>query len=98
MANPGVHVEHDALTAQAQKLGASKNELEAKLQEIKGQIENLVTSGFVTETASDSFAQAQAQWNQTAMSCIAQLEGFAQYLGKASEAFRSTDSQFTVKL
>jgi WXG100 family type VII secretion target len=98
MATPGVHVEHDALLEQARKLGESKNALEAQLQEIKGQIENLVTSGFVTETASDSFAEAQAAWNQTAMQCISQLEGFSAYLGKASEAFRATDGQFTVKL
>jgi WXG100 family type VII secretion target len=99
MANPnGVHVEHGALEAQAQRLAVNKNELEAKLQEIKAQIQELVTSGFVTVSASDSFAQAQEQWNQTAMACISQLEGFSQYLGKASAAFQETDSQFTVKL
>ena len=94
----GVHVRHDDLQTQAQKLGAAKNELEAKLAEIKGQIQELVSSGFVTDTASASFAQAQAEWDQAARQCVAKLDDMSAYLGKASQAFKDVDAAFTVKL
>ena len=98
MAGEGVKVSHEALQSQAQKLGASQNELEAKLSEIKAQIGELVSSGFVTESASDSFAQAQADWDNAARACVAKLQEMASYLGKASQAFKDVDQAFTVKL
>ena len=94
----GVHVEHDALATQAQRLATAKNELEAKLTEIKGQIQELVSSGFVTDSASESFRVAQENWDTAARNCVGELEVMGQYLGKASAAFADVDSQFTVKL
>jgi WXG100 family type VII secretion target len=94
----GVHVEHDALTQQAQRLAANKNELEGKLQEIQGQIQELVSNGFVTDSASKSFADAHERWNTAAKNCVGELETMGSYLSKASEAFKGVDEQFTVKI
>lgn len=94
----GVHVEHGALQAQAQRLGQAKNDLEAKLQEIQGQIHELVSNGFVTQSASGSFAEAHERWNVAAKNVVGELELMGQYLGKASEAFKDVDQQFTVKI
>lgn len=94
----GVHVEHDALATQAQRLATDKNDLEAKLTQIKTQIQELVSGGFVTESASESFREAQERWDTAARACVGELEVMAQYLGKASAAFKDIDSQFTVKL
>jgi WXG100 family type VII secretion target len=94
----GVHVEHDALATQAQRLATAKNDLEAKLTEIKSQIQELVSGGFVTESASESFREAQERWDTAARATVSELEVMAQYLGKASAAFKDIDSQFTVKL
>ena len=54
----GVHVNHDDMNAQAQRLGQTKNELEAKLQEIQSQIQQLISSGFVTDSSSAAFGEA----------------------------------------
>jgi WXG100 family type VII secretion target len=94
----GVHVQHDALATQAQRLGQAKNELEAKLNEIKGQIQELISGPFKTETASASFGEAHEKWNTAARQCIEELTVMGQYLGKASAAFREVDQEFTVKL
>ena len=94
----GVHVEHEALATQAKRLAEAKNELEAKLTEIKGQIQELVSSGFVTESASESFRAAQENWDTAARNCVGELEVMGQYLGKASAAFQDVDQSFTVKL
>jgi WXG100 family type VII secretion target len=94
----GVHVEHDALATQAQRLGQAKNELEGKLQEIQAQIHELVAGGFVTDTASKSFAEAHDRWSTAAKNTVGELELMGQYLGKASAAFKDVDQQFTVKI
>jgi WXG100 family type VII secretion target len=99
MANPnGVHVEHEALATQAQRLATSKNEIEAKLSETKAQIQELISSGFVTQSASESFGQAFERWETAARNTVAELEVMGQYLGKASAAFADVDHQFTVKI
>ena len=99
MANPnGVHVDHTALADQAKRLAQAKNELEGKLSEIKGQIEELVNGGFSTQSASDSFREAAARWDTAARATISELEQMGLYLGKASAAFADVDKQFTVKL
>jgi len=94
----GVHVEHGALHAQAQRLNQAKSELETQLQQIQGQIHELVANGFVTQSASGSFAEAHDRWNTAARNVVSELEVMGQYLGKASEAFKEVDQQFTVKL
>jgi WXG100 family type VII secretion target len=94
----GVHVKHEEMQAQAQRLAQTKNDLEAKLAEIKGQIAELVAGGFNTESASESFRAAQERWDTAARATVGELEVMAQYLGKASAAFAETDAQFTVKL
>jgi WXG100 family type VII secretion target len=94
----GVHVSHDDMNAQAQRLGLAKNELEGKLQEVQSQIQNLVSSGFITDSSSASFAEAHERWNTAAKATISELEMMATYLGKASAAFADVDKQFTVKI
>ena len=94
----GVHVKHEEMQAQAQRLAQNKNDLEAKLSEIKSQIAELVAGGFNIESASESFRAAQEKWDTAARNCVGELEVMAQYLGKASAAFADVDSQFTVKL
>src|SRR3712207_5413868 len=58
----GVHVEHGALAEQARRLATAKNELEDKLREIQSQIQDLISNGFVTESASESFGAAADRW------------------------------------
>jgi WXG100 family type VII secretion target len=93
-----VHVDHAAMAAQAQRLAATRAELDATLQAVQAQIHDLVSGGFVTESASTSFATAQERWNTAARNCVEELDHMAQYLTKTSDAFAQTDSEYTVKL
>jgi len=93
-----VHVDHEALAAQAKRLATAKNELEAKLAEIQGQIQELISGGFNTESASASFGEAAERWNVAAKNTIAELETMGIYLNKTSGAFAEVDAQYTVKL
>jgi WXG100 family type VII secretion target len=98
MSGGKIHVEHGALEAQAARLAQARAELDTQLQQIKTQITELVTSGFVTDSASGSFAAAHETWNTAARTCIDELDVMGQYLSKTSQAFGQVDQQFTVKL
>ena len=99
MANGGgVHVEHEALAAQATNLATTKNELESVLTRLQAQIQELVSSGFVTDSASVSFGEAHERWTTAARATVTELETMGSYLGSTSEAFAAVDQQFTVRL
>ena len=93
-----MHVEHDALQHSGERLGQAKNDLEAKLTEIQGQIQDLISSGFVTDKASASFGEAARALEHRREGHASPSSSDGQYLGKASAAFEDVDSQFTVKL
>jgi WXG100 family type VII secretion target len=93
-----VHVEHGALQAQASRLTQARADLEHQLQQIQSQITELVSNGFVTDSASGSFAAAHERWNTAAANCVSELDLMGQYLQKTSQAFADVDQQFTVKL
>lgn len=92
-----VHVEHEAMAAQATALQNARADLDAMLTTIQAQIQDLVSGGFVTESASGSFEAAHERWNTAAMTCVAELETMGSYLARASEAFSDVDTQFTVR-
>ena len=93
-----VHVEHGALATQATRLAQARADLDAQLQQVRSQIQELVSSGFVTDSASGSFAAAHERWNTAARNCVQELDVMGQYLHKTSEAFAQVDQEFTVKL
>lgn len=94
----GVHVEHEALQSQAQQLDQSYTELVTVLNRLKGQIGDLVSTGFVTDSASGSFAEAHERWNGAANTCIVELNTMRDYLKQTSDAFAQTDSSATIRL
>ncbi|MGF1662540.1 MAG: WXG100 family type VII secretion target [Kineosporiaceae bacterium] len=94
----GVHVEHEALAAQAQALSASHGELVATLNRIRSQIQELTSSGFVTDSASGSFAEASERWNSAATSCVDELQTMREYLNRTSSAFADADQAMTVRM
>lgn len=101
MSVPGggrVHVDHDAMAGQAARLGAARQELDEQLRQIQAQIGELVSTGFVTESASGSFADAHARWNTAAKSCIEELDLMGSYLKQTSGAFAQVDQASTVRL
>lgn len=101
MSVPGggqVHVDHAAMAAQASRLVQARAELEAQLQQVQAQITDLVSTGFVTDSASGSFASAHERWNAAAKSCVEELDLMGSYLTKTSGAFADVDQAYTVTL
>ena len=96
MAN--VNVTYEEMRSQATKLAAGRQEIESKLNELKGQVDALVSGGFVTDSASAAFQSSYDEFSKGASQTIEGLDGMGNYLTKAAEAFQSVDSELASAL
>lgn len=91
MAN--VNVTYQEMQDQASKLQNARQEIDSYLTQLKGQVDGLVSSGFVTDSASGAFQTSYDEFTNGAKKTIEGLEGMAQYLQQAADAFRDVDTQ-----
>ena len=96
MAN--VNVTYQEMNDAAAKLNAGKEEINQKLAELKNYIQNLVSSGFVTDQASVRFNETYTEYTTGATQTISALENLAAYLTQAAQAMADTDSQLAAGL
>lgn len=91
MAN--VNVTYGDMQAAAGQLTQGEAQINSDLARLKKLIDNLVASGYVTDTSSKQFQQSYEEFNSGATKMIAGLNGMGQYLKSAAKAFQETDSQ-----
>ena len=96
MAN--LNVTYDELEAAGTQLDNGRADLDAKLNDLRRQIEALVSSGYVTDKSSKAFEAEYQQFTQGAQQAVSGLEGLASYLRGAAETLRSTDQALASKL
>ena len=82
----------------ATQLGNGKEEITTKLQSMQSQIQNLGSSGFVTEQASGKFNDAYSKYTTSASPLIAQLTEIQAFLTSTANAMRDLDSQIASKI
>lgn len=88
-----VNVTYEQMRDQATKLNNGRIEIENMLTQLKGQVEALVSGGFVTDTASQAFNSSYQEFSTGVSSAIEGLDGMATYLNKAAEAFQNVDTE-----
>ena len=93
MAN--VHVDYEQLQSSASQLRSGQQEVESLLARLKSMIDNLVSSGFVTDQASGKFQQSYEQWNSGAKNVIQGLQGMSSFLDKAIAQHQQLDSELS---
>ncbi|MFA5608215.1 MAG: WXG100 family type VII secretion target [Leucobacter sp.] len=93
-----IRVSYAEIEAAAAQLGAGREEITAKLQSMHRQIEDLVSSGFVTDQASGRFNSAYTQYTTSANSVIAQLDEIQTFLTGAASAIRDLDQQIAARI
>jgi WXG100 family type VII secretion target len=76
----------------AQQLQTGEQGIQADLARLKSLIDNLVASGYVTESSSKQFEASYTEFNQGATQTIDGLTGMGQYLTSAAQAFQETDT------
>jgi len=91
MAN--LNVTYSDLTDTAGRLATGKEDLNAKLIELKGIVDGLVESGFVTDTASGAFQTAYDTFTNGATQTISGLDGLSTFLTQAAETLGNVDAE-----
>ena len=90
-----VHVDYSQVQTSASALQSGQQEIEAQLARLKTTIDNLVSSGFVTDLASGKFHNSYEQWNTGARNVIAGLEGMSAFLKTAIAQHQQLDQQLS---
>lgn len=96
MAN--INVSYQDMTAQAQALTRGKEEITSQLNVLRNQINNLVSGGFVTDSASGAFQQSYEQFNTGANQTIGALDQLASNLNMVANTLQQTDQQLASQL
>lgn len=96
MAN--VKVSYQEIDNAATKLVAGRDEIVSKLKVLQSQIQELVSSGFVTDKASGAYQANYDKFTQGASQTVEGLDGLAKFLRGTSSAMQELDSQLAARL
>lgn len=96
MAN--ITISYAELERSAAHLGQGREEIAGRLQALQQHIQQLVSSGFVTEHASIRFSQAYTEYTASATSVIARLTEIQLFLTQTATAIREMDAQLAARL
>jgi WXG100 family type VII secretion target len=93
-----VNVTYADMQSAANQLRSGEQQIEADLAKLKKLIDNLVASGYVTDTSSKQFEASYTEFSTGATKMIQGLNGMGQYLDSAAKAFHETDAQLAAAL
>ncbi|MFR0556025.1 type VII secretion protein [Pseudoscardovia radai] len=96
MAN--LNVSYADIEATVSRLQQGQSDLNQELQNLKAQVDDLVSSGFITDKASGAFQQSYQEFTDGATKTVNGLEGICDYLNKAQQAMQELDSQLASQL
>jgi WXG100 family type VII secretion target len=96
MAN--LNVTYQDMRDAANRLVSGQEEINARLRQLKGLVDSLVSGGYVTDQSSVAFGTSYQEFNDGATKTISGLQGMSQYLSKAAEALQQTDSDLASAL
>ena len=95
---PNVNVTYADMQSAANQLKAGQQQITSDLARLKSLIDNLVASGYVTDSSSRRFEASYTEFNSGATKMIEGLTGMGQYLDAAARAFQETDTQLAAAL
>ncbi len=96
MAN--LNVTYDEMDQQATRLEQSRDSITQQLQQSQSQVQSLVSSGFVTDSASGAFEGTVTDFVQSANRTIETLGTLAGNLRNMANAYRETDQQIASQM
>jgi WXG100 family type VII secretion target len=88
-----ISVKYDDLQRTAGQLTSGREEMLSQLTKLKGQVDALVSSGFVTDQASGRFQSSYQQWNTGASNVLQGLEGMSSFLNQAIARHQQLDAE-----
>lgn len=96
MAN--IDVSYAEMRDAATRLTVGQDEITTRLGELRAYIEQLVSSGFVTDQASVAFGESYRQFTQGATDTVAALTSLGEYLRAAAATLEDADAQLAAGL
>lgn len=90
-----VNVTYEQMEAAAQRLISGHEEITSQLTSLKSMVDELVSSGFVTDSASKTFETAYTEFNTGVVQTIEGLEAMSRYLTTAAQAFQEQDQRLS---
>lgn len=93
-----IKVSYAEIEQSAAQLGQGREEITAKLQSLQQQIQNLVSSGFVTDQASVKFNAAYNEYTTSANTVVAKLNEIQSFLTGTANAMRDMDAQIAARI
>jgi WXG100 family type VII secretion target len=88
-----INVSYDSIDSAAGQLDTGRENLTQQIEALNRLIEDLVSNGFVTSSASGAYQETFQQYSNGAKQTIATLEQFAKFLRNAMDTIRETDEQ-----
>jgi WXG100 family type VII secretion target len=86
-----INVSYESIESAAAQLDTGRENLTQQVESLNRVIDNLVSNGFVTSSASGAYQETFTQYANGAKQTIQGLEGLANFLRRAAETMRSTD-------
>lgn len=93
-----VNISYQEMENAAAQLGAGRDEITAKLQQLQRQIQGLVGSGFVTDNASKRFESSYGEYTLSANRVIEKLSEIQQFITQTATAHRSMDDEIAARI
>jgi WXG100 family type VII secretion target len=93
MAN--IHVDYEAIRSTATALSRAQTDMENQLTTLKGLIDQLVTSGFITDQASGRFQTNYTAWDTGIRQAIGGLDGMSKFLNEAVTQHEQLDTSLS---
>ena len=91
MAN--INMTFQEIRDQATRLDTGRQELQDKLNALKGEVDQLISSGFQTDASSGAFGDTYNQFTQGAAATIDGLQGMTSFLNMTAQSMQDLDSQ-----
>ncbi|WP_322760565.1 WXG100 family type VII secretion target [Frankia sp. Cr2] len=95
---PNLNVTYTEMDNASTRLRNGKTDIEAQLNALKKAVNALVAGGYVTDQSSVQFRDSYDRFNTGVTNTLSGLDGMAEYLTKAAEAFRTADTQLANSL
>lgn len=89
MAN--LNVTYEDLRTASQRLRAGQDDLNIKLTELSGIIQDLTSNGFQAEASSAAYRDSYEKFTSGTRTAVDGLEGLAQFLVSAADQLQQTD-------
>jgi WXG100 family type VII secretion target len=86
-----INVDYDAVVRSANRLKTGRGQLDQKLQQLKGMIDNLISSQFKTTAASGKLGDAYSRFTNAARQTMQALDGMGSYLESVKQQHEELD-------